>query len=187
MNTVTGGLVLLVVTVPAWAGMTPSGPRQTVYRFAKPALLVPASLLAGTVMATTLIPERASPVRGTAVRDEVLWVDGRRPGRQVTVATNLAGVALRMTLERAAVDSTSAPLSGRWNDWPAPPVLTRSGIRVELVKTGPMRAGTVSRIPDVHYRLLAGHPAAVVETLHYDGHLSIGLAGATPGKPGRLS
>ncbi len=154
------------------------------YRFTPPALQVPLSLPAGTVMATTIIPDDVLGHRDDSGAER-LWFSDRREasGPVITAPTNLAGVGIRMVLESAVRSAATPASTGGWNVWPALPQMSRGGIHVELVKTGPMRPGAVSAVrSDVQYRVpgrtgASPRPARLVH-LHYTGYLSIDILDA---------
>lgn len=180
-------LVTFAVTV-LWQGTARAGCLRGIdmgrvtYRFAVPTLQIAATLPTGTVMATAWVPlrERASTAKACdAPVSETLWHAGH-VGRVVQVATDLAGVDIRLVLEPNA-SAAGAPSGQGWNVWPVPSTLPLGGVRVELVKSGPIRSGQISRIPDVQYRVTqgVGKQAKQVrrDTLHYGGQVSVEVVG----------
>lgn len=155
---------------------------QVTYRFAVPTVQIAATLPVGTVMATAWVPLRGRASTAQACGDpvsETLWQAGRG-GRVVQVATDLAGVDIRLVLEPNA-PAAGAPSGQGWNVWSVPSTLPSGGVRVELLKSGPIRSGQISRIPDVQYRVTqrVGKQSKQVrrDTLHYGGQVGVDVVG----------
>lgn len=194
-QTILGAAVLLALWLtpvmagcrPGETGLAPGG--RTTYRFAVPALQVPASLPTGTVMATARIPLRwAAPEEAScdAPVRETLWHAGVSRA-VIQLATDLSGVDVRLVLEPAFPPDIPLQTGTGWNMWPSPSPRSQGGVRVELVKSGPMRRGRVSRVPDVQYRRTQGAGnVARREILHYGGQVRIDVVDS-PQPSGRLS
>ncbi|HBC7422585.1 TPA: hypothetical protein KEY88_005375, partial [Serratia marcescens] len=77
-------------------------------------------------------------------------------------------------------------LPWRWNARKPLRSITQGGLRIELVKTGPIQPGVMTAVGgDMQYRLYTGRAPhlrlSVVERLRYVGQLVIEVSGAVQG------
>ncbi|KNC92910.1 hypothetical protein [Trabulsiella odontotermitis] len=124
---------------------------DTAWHFHDSPLVVAESLPVGTVIAVTQIPEQGARFAMTGSTRGALWCRSRYVRSVATARTDLDGVAVRIIPEKqAGFSATGAAREGR--------VWRQGGIRIELVKTGPLRSGRLTRLQDVvEYRLLEYH------------------------------
>lgn len=184
-----GGLAVIVIlfSVPGYT-LCLSGDRTvritTPYHFGSKPVQVGGGLPLGTVIATTFISAGSVITRcDKDIHDGVWSIEGFDP-RYRMAPTNVDGVGLRVVSEKAnRVDDKATELSWRWNASPPLRSITQGGLRIELVKTGPIHPGVVTRVAgEVQYRLYTGDSAhqrlVVVENLLYVGQLVIEVIGA---------
>lgn len=156
----------------------------TPYHFSAGPVRVGMGLPLGTVIASTLIPEGSVITRCDGDLRAGVWnVDGLH-SRYRMAPTNVDGVGVRVVSEKSdwAGDEAVA-VTGRWNARKLLHSITQGGLRIELVKTGPIRPGVVTSVAgEVQYRLYTGKPPhqrlAVVENLRYVGQLVIEVIGS---------
>lgn len=165
----------------------------TPYHFGSRPVRVGSGVPMGTVIASTLIPAGSVITRcDNDIHDGVWSTDGFDP-RYRLAPTNVDGVGVRVVSEKpdAAGDQVVGPVWG-WNASPPLRSITQGGVRIELVKTGPIHPGVLTQVSDVQYRLYTGRAAqqrlVVIENLHYVGQLTIEVIASGEGKGGqRLS
>lgn len=190
MKTLPGLLVLvglLLLSAPGYA-LCLSGDRvvtlTTPYHFGVGPVRVGGSEPLGTVIASTLIPEGSVITRCDGDVREGLWNLRGLHAHYRMASTNVDGVALRVVSEKTplmADESRGFPWS--WNARKPLRSITQGGLRVELVKTGPIRPGVMTTVTgDLQYRLYTGQPPhqrlSVVENLRYVGQLVIEVTGS---------
>ncbi|WP_329911576.1 hypothetical protein [Serratia quinivorans] len=189
----TGLLVLCTALLSAQGHALCLGGGQTVsittpYHFGPGPLRVDAGLPPGTVIASVLIPEGSVIARCEGEVSEGVWFVPGQPRGYLMAQTNVTGVGVRVMSEKAdsAGDEEMVPTWG-WNPRAPRHNLTRGGVHLELVKTGPIHPGVMTRVTgEVQYRLYTGQPPhrrlTVMEHLHYVGQLVIEVTGAAPGQ-----
>lgn len=158
----------------------------TPYHFATPFVRVAAGLPLGTVIATAVIPEGSVIARCGGDVQEGIWSAKGARQRFVTVSSNVPGVSVRVVSEKRAL--TETPDVGpvwQWNVRPPQHRITQGGVRIELVKTGPVKPGMLTSVSEeVQYRMYtnqASHSRLVMrERLRYMGQLIIEVSGAGP-------
>ncbi|EHN8908229.1 hypothetical protein ACEV60_17910 [Enterobacter ludwigii] len=155
----------------------------TPYHFASGPVRVDVDLPLGTVIATTLIPEGSVITRCDSVSLDGVWSKQGLHSRYQMASTNMDGVGLRVVSEKLGrtSDGDGEP-AWRWNVRKPLRHITQGGLRIELIKTGPIRPGVLTTVAsDVQYRLYTGSPPhqrlAVVESLRYVGQLVIDVIG----------
>lgn len=165
----------------------------TTYHFGSKPVRVGKRLPVGTVIATTLIPAARLVMQCDSEIQGGVWsIEGLAP-RYRMAPTDVEGVGVRVVSEKNdEADASEGGSAWGWNTYPPLRRMTRSGLRIELVKTGPIHPGVLTHVADMQYRVYAGHAAhprlAVIEHLHYAGQLTIEIIGSDAGKKGqRLS
>ncbi|MGP0906795.1 hypothetical protein [Serratia sp. CY76391] len=153
----------------------------TAWQFMPAVVTVNDALPVGTVVASVVIPEGRVLGWCRVPVQAGLW-DGRQlQSWYQAAATNVPGLSVRLVTEPAA----SLPVwSGGRRGWSTSVNrLGRGGLRIELVKNGVVRPGTLTRVNGtVQYRTYLGSPPrahlAMVETLRYVGRLVIVVNGS---------
>lgn len=153
-----------------------AGTRDAVdYRFAQPRLAVSEALPLGTVLAVVAVPcGTVNELQGRVRRE--LWTAAGRQGMTAMAQTNVRGIGARLVLDTQPVDGDDLDSHLPWSLGGGSLARVQDTVRIELIKTGPVPAGTLTRVtPDVQYRrytLIAGKKRWVhVRRLHYDGQL----------------
>ncbi|MBS3894861.1 MULTISPECIES: hypothetical protein [Serratia] len=141
----------------------------------------------GTVIASTIIPEGSVITRCDGDVSEGLWNARGLHARYRMAPTNVAGIGVRVVSEKTSPATDDRPgLPWRWNARKPLRSITQGGLRIELVKTGPIQPGVMTAVGgDMQYRLYTGRAPhlrlSVVERLRYVGQLVIEVSGAVQG------
>lgn len=179
-------LFSLLLSTPAYALCLNGDQTVTIttpYHFGAGPVRVDSGLPLGTVIASTLIPEGSVITRCDGDMHEGVWNIKGLHSRYRMAPTNVKGVGLRVVSEKSGqMDGGPLTLTWRWNARKPLRSITQGGLRIELVKTGPIQPGVVTRVAgEVQYRLYTGSPPhqrlAVVERLRYVGQLVIEVIG----------
>ncbi|WP_123905317.1 hypothetical protein [Serratia liquefaciens] len=159
----------------------------TPYHFGVGPVRVEGSEPLGTVIASTLIPEGSVITRCDGDVREGIWSFRGLHAHYRMASTNVDGVGLRVVSEKSPpMEDEARGFPWHWNARKPLRSITQGGLRVELVKTGPIRPGVMtSVVGDLQYRLYTGQPPhqrlSVVESLRYVGQLVIEVSGAVQG------
>jgi len=152
----------------------------TAWQFMPAVVTVSDALPVGTVVASVVIPEGRGLGWCRGPVQAGLW-DGRQlQSWYQAAATNVPGLTVRLVTEPEV--SRPAWPGGRRGWSSSVSRLGRGGLRIELVKNGVVRPGTLTQVNGtVQYRTYIGSPPrarlAVVETLRYVGRLVIVVDG----------
>lgn len=180
-------VILMLLSAPGYA-LCLSGDQlvtlTTPYHFGVGPIRVEGSVPLGTVIATTLLPEGSVITRCDSESHDGVWSMRGVHSRYQMTPTNIDGVGLRVVSEKSVgTGDEGAGGAWYWNARKSLRNITQGGLRIELVKTGPIRPGVMTTVVgDVQYRLYTGQPPhqrlSVVESLRYVGQLIIEVTGA---------